>query len=146
MWTWKTTTHFKDSLRDDKIETRRKRGGGRQNDVVGCRRVLQLREQLHHPKKTLVGDGDDFVVVDLDDIEGRLRDTTPTTRPFLSTASSRRSDRNDDDDDSEVVFKKSCAVYLVASRRTAPVRLTTSMNDVYARSMGSAYSRDDDVR
>tara|TARA_B000000441_G_scaffold80380_1_gene54656 strand:- start:1189 stop:1341 length:153 start_codon:yes stop_codon:yes gene_type:complete len=25
--------------------------------------VLQLREQLHHPKKTLVGDGDEFVVV-----------------------------------------------------------------------------------
>ena len=61
MWTWKTTTH-KTLYETTRKKTRRKRGG-RQNDVVGCRRVLQLREQLHHPKKTLnVGDGDEFVV------------------------------------------------------------------------------------
>jgi len=61
VWTWKTTTHFKTLYETTRKKTRRKRGG-RQNDVVGCRRVLQLREQLH-PKKTLVGDGDEFVVV-----------------------------------------------------------------------------------
>jgi len=64
VWTWKTTTHFKTLYKETRRKKTRRKRGGRQNDVVGCRRVLQLREQLHHPKKTLnVGDGDEFVVV-----------------------------------------------------------------------------------
>jgi len=58
VWTWKTTTH-KTLYETRRKKTRRKRG---RHDVVGCCRVLQLCEQLH-PKKTLVGDGDEFVVV-----------------------------------------------------------------------------------
>ena len=49
------------SLRDEKKEDEKKARDRHDVVVVGCR-VLQLCEQLH-PKKTLVGDGDEFVVV-----------------------------------------------------------------------------------
>ena len=131
------TTH-KTLYETRRKKTRRKRG---RHDVVGCCRVLQLCEQLH-PKKTLVGDGDEFVVV-----ESSSKSSSKSQRRRSFHKNGRRECDRNDDDDSQVVFKILLAVVVVASRRTARVVRRAEQNERRVRSIdGIGVLSSEDVR